>query len=414
MPHRIRFAIFALLLSGGRATALAGDIQVRFEIDLGAGESITTARIAVRQGGGALREIALDRALVRDVAGDGQITVENDRLRWVPPATGGILRYKIALSHRRQGGSAAGNDAWVGEDFAIFRGEDAFPIRSWRRAKGSPLNGELRVRLPRGWALVTPYPSDERGHLPIRNPGSRLPRPLGWITAGDLGIRRDRVGDINIIVSAPRGLRMERVAMLGLLRWTLPELVPQLTTVQARPRYISIVAAGKPMWLGALSAPNSIFVNAERPLISENGTSTVVHEMVHVLLADLATPPDQDWIDEGLAEFLSLRALRDSGTIGSTRYDAAIAEFRRWGATAQSLRTTSSSGPVTARAVALFHDLDAELRTASSGKQSVATLVRSLLLSGQRADVELLRTGARKVIGHPAVALTVTAVPGFE
>ena len=155
MPHRIRFAIFALLLSGGRATALAGDIQVRFEIDLGAGESITTARIAVRQGGGALREIALDRALVRDVAGDGQITVENDRLRWVPPATGGILCYKIALSHRRQGGSAAGNDAWVGEDFAIFRGEDAFPIRSWRRAKGSPLNGELRVRLPRGWALVT-------------------------------------------------------------------------------------------------------------------------------------------------------------------------------------------------------------------------------------------------------------------
>ena len=405
------FALVGLLAHG---TGLAADSQVRFEIDLSAGESVTPARIAVRQGGGALREIALDRTLVRNVAGDGQITLKNDRLLWVPPATGGILRYKIALSHRRQGGQAAGHDAWVGEDFAIFRGEDAFPIRSWRRAKGSSLNGELHVRVPKGWALVTPYPADGRGHLAIRNPGSRLPRPVGWITAGDLGIRRDRAGDISISVAAPRGLRMERVAMLGLLRWTLPQLVPQLTTVQARPRYISIVAAGQPMWLGALSGPNSIFVNAERPLISENGTSTVVHEMVHVLLADLATPPDQDWIDEGLAEFLSLRALRDSGTIGSTRYDATIAEFRRWGATVQSLRTTSSSGPVTARAVALFHDLDAELRTASSGKQSVATLVRSLLQSGQRADLGLLRTGARKVIGHPAVALAVAAVPGFE
>ncbi len=69
------------------------------------------------------------------------------------------------------------------------------------------------------------------------------------------------------------------------------------------------------MWLGALSAPNSIFVHASRPLISENGTSTIVHEIVHVLLMDLKTPRDQDWIDEGLAEFLSLRALKDSGTI---------------------------------------------------------------------------------------------------
>ncbi len=413
-PHRIRVAILALLLCCGRATALPAEIQVRFEIDLSAGESLTTARIAVRQRSGALREIALDRALVKDVAGDGQVTVENDRLRWVPPASGGSLRYKIALSHRRQGSYAAGNDAWVGKNFAIFRGEDAFPIRSWRRAKGSSLTGELKIRLPRGWALVTPYPSDGRGHLPIRNPGSRLPRPVGWITAGDLGIRRDRVGDIDISVAAPRGLRMERVAMLGLLRWTLPQLVPKLTTVQARPRFINIVAAGEPMWLGALSGPNSIFVNAERPLISENGTSTVVHEMVHVLLADLATPPDQDWIDEGLAEFLSLRALRDSGTISSTRYDATIAEFRRWGGPVQSLRTTSSTGPVTARAVTLFHDLDTELRAASSGRQSIATLVHSLLRSTQHGDLESLRKGARQVIGKPAVALAAAAVPGFE
>ena len=395
-------------------TGLAADAEVRFELDLKGGKPVTGARIVVRQDSGALREIVLDRTLVQNAAGDGQITFDRNGVRWVPPAAGGTLRYRVPLSHRRQGRHAVGYDAWVGETFAVFRGEDAFPIRTWRRAKGSTLNGELRIQLPRAWALVTPYPSDVRGRLQIRNPGRRLPRPLGWISAGDLGIRRDRVGDIDISVTAPRGLRMERVAMLGVLRWTLPQLVPQLTAVQSRPRRINIVAAGAPMWLGALSGPNSIFVNADRPLISENGTSTIVHEMVHVLLADLATPPDQDWIDEGLAEFLSLRALRDSGTLSSSRYDATITEFRRWGAPVPTLRTTAARGPVTARAVTLFHDLDAELQAASSGRQSVATLVHSLLLSTQQADLESLRAGARKVLGKPARALAVRAVPGFE
>ena len=405
-----------LALAGvfSHGTGRAADAQVRFELDLKSGAPVTGARIVVRQDSGALREIVLDRTLVQNPAGDGQITVGSTGVRWVPPAAGGTLRYRIPLSHRRQGRHTVGNDAWIGETFAVFRGEDAFPISSWRRAKSSSLDGELRIQLPRAWALITPYSADVRGRLQIRNPGRRLPRPLGWISAGDLGIRRDRVGDIDIAVTAPRGLRMERVAMLGVLRWTLPQLVPQLTAVQSRPHRINIVAAGPPMWLGALSGPNSIFINADRPLISENGTSTIVHEMVHVLLADLATPPDQDWIDEGLAEFLSLRALRDSGTISSTRYDATITEFRRWGAPVTTLRTTAASGPVTARAVTLFHDLDAELRAASSGRQSVATLVHSLLLSTQRADLESLRTGARKVLGKPARALTASAVPGFE
>ena len=196
--------------------------------------------------------------------------------------------------------------------------------------------------------------------------------------------------------------------MLGLLRWTLPQLVPPLTGTGERPpgsRYINIVSAADPLWLGALSAPNSIFVHADRPLISENGTSTIVHEMVHVLLADLDTPRDQDWIDEGLAEYLSLRALKDSGTISPLRYETTIGDFRRWGEQAKSLRTTSSSGPVTARAVAVFHDLDAELRKASGGKQTVATLVRDFLQRDEPASLASLRAAAGKVTGKPPRAL---------
>jgi len=218
-------------------------------------------------------------------------------------------------------------------------------------------------------------------------------------------------------VTAPRGLRMERIAMLGLLRWTLPKLVQPLTPAGGKspgPRYINIVSAAEPMWLGALSAPNSIFVHADRPLISENGTSTVVHEMVHVLLADLDTPRDQDWIDEGLAEYLSLLALRDSGTISAARYDTTIGTFRRWGEQAKSLRTATSSGPVTARAVAVFHDLDGEIRKATGGKQSVASLVRSFLGSGKQANLASIRAAASQLTGKPPRALAAARVPGLD
>ncbi|MEQ1800359.1 MAG: hypothetical protein ABL989_00405 [Gammaproteobacteria bacterium] len=397
--------------------ASAADIQARFELDLAAGESVSPARIVVRQGDGALRELVLDRTRLENVAGDGKVVVEQDRVRWTPPATGGTLRYGVPLSHRRKGTKAAGNDAFVGERFAIFRGDDAFPVRSWRRARGSTLEGELAVARPRNWALITPYRPDALGRLPIRNPGKRLARPIGWITAGDLGTRRDVISGIEITVTAPRGLRMERVAMLALLRWTLPQLGPELVGEAGKSPgygYINIVSAAEPMWLGALSAPNSLFVHADRPLISENGTSTVVHEMVHVLLADLATPRDQDWIDEGLAEYLSLRALRDSGTISAIRYDATIAGFRRWGEQAKSLRGAASSGPVTARAVVVFHDLDAELRKATGGKQTVATLIRGFLAAGKTASLASMRAAAGKFTGKPPRALAAAAVPGLD
>ncbi len=214
-----------------------------------------------------------------------------------------------------------------------------------------------------------------------------------------------------ITISAPRGIRMERIAMLGLLRWTLPELVPALGK---GPAYLNIVAAGEPMWLGALSAPNSIFVHASRPLISENGTSTIVHEMVHVLLADLKTPDDQDWIDEGLAEYLSLRALLDSGTISEARYVQTIAGMREWGSKVRSLRTTASTGPVTARAVTVFHDLDAELRRATDNRSSLASLVRGLLSSGETAELRSLRRRTQQLTGQPSDSLARAAVPGFD
>jgi hypothetical protein len=366
----------------------------------------------VEQSKGRLRELQLSaESLTGKPGGDGQLRRTGRKLIWNPPANGGELRYQVRLTHRRSARDPSSHDAWVGSKLAIFRGEKAFPITAWRLTKDSALHGVLAMAAPRGWSVITPYLPDPAGKMLIKNPGGRKARPLGWIIAGDIGTRRDVIAGSEITVSAPRGIRMERLAMLGLLRWTLPELVPALGK---GPAYLNIVAAAEPMWLGALSAPNSIFIHANRPLISENGTSTIVHEMVHVLLADLKTPDDQDWIDEGLAEYFALRALLDSGTISEARYVQTIASLREWGSKVRSLRTTSSTGPVTARAVTVFHDLDAELRQATGKKKDLAGLVRGLLSGGETAELESLRRKTQQLMGRPPVSLAPAAVPGFD
>ncbi len=392
--------------------AQAAAIHLQYQLQLAADTDSARARIVLSQDKGALRELQLSAdALSGKPDGDGRVRLSAGKLIWTPPATGGELRYQVRLTHRRSARDASSHDAWVGSKLAIFRGEKAFPVSSWRLRKGSILHGELAVSAPEGWSVVTPYLPDSTGQMRIGNPGNRRARPLGWVIAGDIGTRRDVIAGTEITVSAPRGIRMERIAMLALLRWTLPQLTSALGKP---PAYLNIVAAGEPMWLGALSAPNSIFVNARRPLISENGTSTVVHEMVHVLLADLKTPADQDWIDEGLAEYFGLRALLDSGTISEARYVQTIGSLRKWGAGVTSLRTTASTGAVSARGVTIFHDLDAELRRATGNRTSLASLINELRSGGNQAELQSLRSRARQLIGHAPRSLAPAEVPGFD
>src|SRR3546814_3722824 len=84
------------------------------------------------------------------------------------------------------------------------------------------------------------------------------------------------------------------------------------------PRKVLIVSAGDPMWHGGLSGPRSLFVHADRPLISENGSSTLMHEMVHVVTGLRAVSGD-DWIVEGIAEYYSMVLINRSGMLSDAR-----------------------------------------------------------------------------------------------
>jgi hypothetical protein len=196
--------------------------------------------------------------------------------------------------------------------------------------------------------------------------------------------------------------------ILAFLNWTLPELARILPEPPPR---LTVVSAGEPMWRGGLSAPQSMFLHAGRPLISENGTSTVLHEVMHVALGTSAER-GYDWIVEGFAEYYSLELLRRSGGITLPRYRAAIEQLREWSASAQSLCGRSSTGPETALAVLVLQALDEEIDDATKGARDLDDVLRAMLETGDKFTLAGLREVAAGLIGQKPDALRNARLPG--
>src|SRR5690606_13163910 len=200
-------------------------------------------------------------------------------------------------------------------------------------------------------------------------------RPTGWILAGKVGSRRTQLGDTMLTVAAPVGEGMRRMDITTLLTvvW------PQVQEVFPRPLdKLLIVGAGEPMWRGGLSAPNSIYMHTDRPLVSENGTSSLLHELVHVV-SRIRDTDRSDWISEGIAEYYAIELMRRAGGLSEDRHAKTMARLKSWSKNVSSLRTERSTGPVTARAVLLLRDLDAELRKGTGNRHSLDDVTRAMM-----------------------------------
>ncbi len=391
----VLFTSMALGLTVSSPTRAAQNTYlIDFQLSLHAAKGEAVATLTVVQPQPMLKRLRLHAPVDRysDFSGDGAVRRTGDELTWTLPARGGRLHYQVTINHRRD---AMGYDALVGSDWAVFRGDDVFPPAAATHVDGAESVSTLSLELPKSWSALTPFAPDGNGKWIVDNPRRRFDRPTGWITAGRLGVRRDSVAGIKLAVGGPVGMGIQRVSMLALLRWTLPTLTTLLPVDQAR---LTVVSAGDPMWHGGLSAPQSLFIHARRPLLSENGTSTLLHEAIHVL-APVPTEPDQDWIDEGLAEYLTLETLLRSGTISPERYRATLKRFRKQARHAGSLDTTQASGAITARAVTLFHELDLELRSATGGQQDIYDLTARLMQQKRPVNRQRLKELAAELAG---------------
>ena len=404
-------SIFLFGACGGPATesAVAEDTmeyETHYEVRPDPLHGTAEVELQLRQPRHLLREVRfrVDDSRFTDFSGDGELSRQQNVLIWSPPPGGGSMRWQTTLNNRRNDN---GYDAWLGKQWGLFRAEDIIPRAATRTLKGATSVTTASFELPPGWSAVTEY-AEEDGVFTVQRDGRRFKQPAGWIAIGELGVRRDRIAGVRIAIAAPVKNNVRRLDMLALLNWTLPELARIVPDLPAR---ITIFSAGEPMWRGGLSAPASLFIHAERPLISENGTSTLLHEIMHIALG-LRAADGHDWIIEGLAEYFSIELLRRSGTLSRSRHERARTSQQEWSLSSAELCGAASTGATTARAVAIFIELDGELREASDGVRSLVDVVTELRTRNDEIDLEILTDIASSLSGTIPDALHIDKLPG--
>jgi hypothetical protein len=326
--------------------------------------------------------------------GDGQVTRNGDRVLWRVPATGGTLAYNVRVDRQR----GPRFDSRMTANFVMMRLDDLFPPARAVTEVFNESRPKLSLAGPKGWSYETRYGSVDET-IKVSRGDRRFVRPTGWLAAGKLSVRRDRIAGRRVVITGPIDERLRSLDFMALLQWNLPELVHLLPHF---PKHLLIVNAGDPMWRGGLSGPGSLYLHSARPLISGDGSSAPLHELVHVGTANEAEPGN-DWIVEGLAEFYSIEAMRRSGTISESRYDMTLdgvaARAKKDGGRLRS----PSTGAHTSRAVTMFRALNEELKAAKvkGGLDAVATP----LLDGPPLSRARMVYLTEKALGEPSKVL---------
>jgi len=343
---------------------------------------VADARISVVQPAHFLHLLNLDapEAEFSGFVADGSIERVDNRLLWKVPPTGGDLSYQVKVDH----GHGELLDGRMTRDWAVLRLDNLFPPARVRSRVGATSRSRLELHGPAGWRFESRY-RVVQGSIPVDTPGRGFDRPTGWLAAGKLGIRRESIAARRVSVAAPKGQGMRRMDTVAFLRWTLPKLVKVFPEFPDR---LLVVGARDDMWRGGLSGPGSVYVQSDLPLISENATSTLLHELVHAATASVAVPRE-DWIIEGLAEYYSLEILRRSGGISKKRFEQSLQTLAAWAKRSHGKLTSPSSGADTARAVLVFDMIARELAGHDAG--SLDSVARQLVAADKIDGSQLLK-----------------------
>ncbi|MFS1525841.1 hypothetical protein ACL7TT_17305 [Microbulbifer sp. 2304DJ12-6] len=345
----------------------------------------------------------LESGRYKNLSSRQPLVIEENRAIWHPTGPKAKLSYSFIIDNQRNNGSY---DSRITEDWAILRSDRLIPPIS-TNGKGHA-NARLQLQLPKHWSAALPYPKVDEHLYQLSDLNRRFVRPKGWMIVGKIGSRQDWIAGTSTSVSGPLGENIHRQDALAFLNWSLPEIKKVFPLFPDR---LLIVTARDPMWRGGLSGPRSLFMHADRPLISANRTSSMIHELIHVATG-IHGDDQSDWIVEGLAEFYSLEILRRSGGISEIRYQEAMDKLMEWGQKAPTLLVKRSSGPVTARATNVIMTLDKEIRAVSGGKASIDDVARELARTRGEVTLDRFRALSEKVAGQPVKTLAIGNLTG--
>jgi hypothetical protein len=391
--------IFTAACNGGQKEGKTDDkghptYSLVYEVRLQPQEHAARVTLRLDEGAKNIRffEFNTDPVHHKDFKGEGEVKIEGDHVRWVPPRQGGTLQYIFNIDHGR---GQAGYDSLMTKDWTIFRGDELVPPARVRMEDGTTAKTTLKLETPGDWTAAAPYLKKNDGTYHISHPEHLFERPTGWFIAGHLGIVRERIAGMYVTIAAPLKQEFRRQDILAMLQWTLPTLEHILGQL---PKRLLILGANDPMWRGGLSGPNSIYVHSDRPLITPDGTSPLLHELMHVAMR-ASSGPGGDWIVEGLAEFYSLKLLAESGGMSQKRYEKALTGIIERGEEVKKLRVKNSEGDVTARGVAVLHALDQQIRKDTIGKKNLDDVLGAMIQAPEEWTTTSFRAICEKTTG---------------
>lgn len=335
----------------------------------------------------------------QQIRANGKLVQTQDKVEWVLPTEEARMTYFVPVIQEKGEGKF---DAYATEDWAIFRGDNLIPAFTTYEKKPVSAQARLSFVLPEGWGAESAWGKSDNNSFIIDNPERQFDRPIGWFVLGKIGTRQTKVAGTSLVVAAPMGSGMQRMEALTFFSFVWPEIKKTFGKV---PRKLLIVGAPDPMWRGGLSASNSLYLHIDRPLVSENGTSPLFHELTHMItrISGLVTEKsNDDWIAEGIAEYYSFELLYKSGGISKARKTKILNKLAAWGKDVKHLRKGKSTGPVTARAVVLLAELDAEIQGTS--KYDLGDLVK-ILMKKRKVSLGDLNSAVETLIGKPSKTL---------
>jgi hypothetical protein len=394
MNTRVLASLVALTLCAAAVGLAQGDeeapatplpvFDVTYDVGLVASEK--SAHVAIQLGSGSevveWIRFRFDPMRYRSIEADGELVEVEDGLEWHPPAKGGELRYVFSIDHLRDDNAY---DSRCAKGWAIMRGEDLVPRMRIRTVPPARSESRMRVRLPEGWSASLPYRRLVGGSYDLENTRTRFDRPQGWFAFGKLGVIRETIEGTRVAVAGPSGQGVRRMDILAMLMWTMPSVAKVFGEL---PKRFQIVVAGDPMWRGGLSGPRSIYLHVDRPLIGHDGTSPLLHELVHSIMHANAGK-DGDWVVEGLAEYYSIAILRRSNTLAADRYESEIDAIRKHAAQGGDLRMAQVDSATRAKAVVVLMEIDDAVRDATGGAHSLDDVTR--LLKDERVAITTAR-----------------------
>jgi hypothetical protein len=219
--------------------------------------------------------------------------------------------------------------------------------------------------------------------------------------AGNLINRRAHLGDTDVTVSAPKGQGMRRMETLTLMTFVWPKLQ---AVFPRTPGKLLVVGAAESMARNASAGHDSIYLNSNRPLISESGASPLLRELVQVM-ARIQDRDRSDWIRAGIAEYYSVELLRRAGGMTEDRFQDWQSILTRVGRKVTTLRANHVDPAMTARAALLMSALDQEIRQQTNEQKSLDDVAQGLMRMGAVSTADFVQIAAG-VIGEPSKVLS--------